>query len=76
MSNTTIKVFSGTEITVNLLKQELEAIGIGSFVQNDYQSGITAGFSAGGPSAVDLFIQEKDFPEAKPIIEDFMRRLV
>lgn len=66
-----IRVYSGTEITVNLLYDELEKIGISGIIQNDYNSGIIAGFSAGTSSSVDLFIQEIDIKNAEPIISGF-----
>ncbi len=72
--NKLIRVFSGTEIPVNLLKDELEKNGVSVHIQNDFQSGIMAGFSGGGPSAVDLFILESDLNEATPIIEGFKMR--
>lgn len=71
--NDLIKVFSGTEVAVNLLKDELETFGIMAMVQNDFQSGITAGFFGGGPSAVDLFIQVTDQKEAEPVITEFLK---
>jgi hypothetical protein len=71
--NDLIRVFSGTEITVNLLKDELESVGISAMIQNDFQSGITAGFFGGGTSAVDLFIQEIDEKKALPIIDEFLK---
>ena len=40
--NDLIRVFSGTEMSVNLLKDELETNGISAMIQNDFQSGITA----------------------------------
>ena len=72
-NNDLIKVFSGTEVAVNLLKDELETFGVMAMVQNDFQSGITAGFFGGGPSAVDLFIQVTDQKEAEPIITEFLK---
>jgi hypothetical protein len=42
-------------------------------IQNDFQSGITAGFFGGGTSAVDLFIQETDQKEAEPLINEFLK---
>ncbi len=72
--NKLIRVFSGTEIPVNLLKDELEKNGVSTHIQNDFQSGIMAGFSGGGPSAVDLFILESDIKRAEPIIEGFKMR--
>ena len=71
--NDLIKVFSGTEVAVYLLKDELETFGIMSMVQNNFQSGITAGFFGGGPSAVDLFIRESDFKNAEQIINEFVK---
>ena len=70
--NKIIRVYSGTELAVNLLKDELAQIGISGLIQNDINSGIAAGFSGGSPSSVDLFIQEFDLKEAEPIINDFI----
>lgn len=67
-----IRVYSGTALTVNLLKDELEQAGVTGLIQNDFNSGIVAGFSAGGPSSIDLFIQESDLQKAEPIINDFI----
>jgi len=66
-----IRIYSGTELTVNLLKDKLEKIGISSLIQNDFNSGVSAGFSGGVPSSVDLFIQEPDLGKAEPIIREF-----
>jgi hypothetical protein len=56
---------------VNLLKDELEEFGISSMVQNDFNSGISAGFSGGVPSSIDLFIQELDLGKAESILSEF-----
>jgi hypothetical protein len=69
--NNLIRIYSGTELTVNLLKDELEGFGIPSMIQNDFNSGVSAGFSGGVPSAIDLFIQERDLGKAEPIVSEF-----
>lgn len=69
--NNLIRVYSGTELTVNLLKDELEEFGISSMIQNDFNSGISAGFSGGVPSSIDLFIQELDLGKAESILSEF-----
>lgn len=69
-----IRVYTGTEVTINLLKEELAEIGISSTLQNDFKSGISAGFSGGVPSAIDLFIREIDIKKAEPIIRVFIQR--
>ncbi len=66
-----IRVYSGTELTVNLLKDELEKFGISSMIQNDFNSGVSAGFSGGVPSSIDLFIQESDWSKAELIVQEF-----
>ncbi len=66
-----IRVFTGTEITVNLLKAELEDAGISGMIQNDFNSGVSAGFSGGIPTAIDLYIQESDLESAEPIVHEF-----
>ena len=71
--NNLIRVYTGTEVIVNLLKDELEKMGIPGIIQNDFNSGITAGFSAGTSSAVDLFIQEIELKKAQPIICGFIQ---
>jgi len=68
-----IRVYTGTDVLVNLLKDELENTGISCIIQNDFNSGITAGFSGGVPSAIDLFIQEFDMIKAEPIINEFLK---
>jgi hypothetical protein len=68
-----IRVFTGSELIVNLLKEELEKSGIGCFIQNDFKSGIGAGFSGGIPSAVDLFIKEIDVMRAQLILREYNR---
>ena len=66
-----IKVYSGTEVTVLLLKDQLEEIGISALIKNDYKVGIDVGFVGGVQSSVDLFIQVSDFDKAEPVIREF-----
>jgi hypothetical protein len=67
-----IKVYTGTEVTVILLKELLEEIGVTSTIQNNYKSGVEVGFVGGVQSAIDLFIQQSDFETAEPVIRDFI----
>jgi len=68
-----VRVFTGSEVSVILLKGELEKIGISVLIQNDYQAGNAVGFMGGTPSAIDLFIQESDLKEAEPIVNEFIQ---
>ena len=72
--NKLIKVYTGTEVTVILLKGLLEEIEVTSSIQNNYKSGIEVGFVGGVMSAIDLFIQQSDFEKAEPLIRDFIAK--
>jgi len=72
VKNKLVKVYTGTEVTVLLLKELLEEIGVTSTVQNNYKSGIEIGFVGSVMSAIDLFIEQSDFEKAEPIIRDFI----
>jgi len=68
-----IRIYTGSEVLVIILKEQLEEIGISTLIKNDYQSGISVGFVASVPSAIDLYIQESDLTEAEPIINEFIQ---
>ncbi len=68
-----IRVFAGSEITVNLLKYELEKEGIATNVINEYEQSNFRGFSTGTPYSVDLYILDTDLEKATPIVEEFMK---
>lgn len=64
-----IKVFTGSEFSVFLLKAKLEEIGISAIVRNDFNGA----FLGTIPPAVDLFINESDLEEAEPLIKEFLQ---
>lgn len=66
-----VRVFSGSEVSVILLKAKLEEVNISSVIQNDFQSGISAGFAGSTPTGVDLYIREGDLTLADPILQKF-----
>jgi len=71
--NEMVRVFAGSEITVNLLKYELEKEGIPTNVINEYEQSNFRGFSTGTPYSVDLYILDTDLEKATPIVEEFMK---
>lgn len=68
-----IQVYSGTEITVLLLKDLLESNEIHCMIRNPFQTSIQSGFAQGTPSTVELFIEEGMLSKAQPILEAFKR---
>ncbi len=68
-----VQLYSGSEVRVILLKGLLEAAGIDSIVQNEFQSGITAGFAGGTVNTVRLKVHQDDLEKAKPIHDDFIQ---
>jgi hypothetical protein len=70
-----IRIYTGTEISVIHLKEELEECGIDVLLQNDFQSGMSADFVGGIPSSIDIYIKKTDLGKAEPIIEDFKKNI-
>ncbi|GAO29962.1 putative signal transducing protein [Geofilum rubicundum] len=68
-----VRVYTGREVQVGILKGVLEEAGITSMVRDEFQASISAGFVNGVPSALDLYIQEGDLAAAEPIINDFLK---
>jgi hypothetical protein len=65
-----IKIYSGTESLVHILKDKLEQKGIQGTIKND--SGDS--FLSGTPIALDLFIRQVDIREAEPVIKEFVKK--
>ena len=68
-----VRVFTCTELTCNLLRAELEKVGIPVFIRNDHRSAVTAGYGIGSPSAIDIYVTESKVEAAIPVIEDFIQ---
>ena len=68
-----LKIYTGSEISAILLKGILENNGIGVIMKNEFQQGLNAGFGAGIPSTVDLFIQDNDIEKATILIKKFSK---
>lgn len=64
-----IRVFSGSKIDVELLRNQLEDIGIESMIKDDFLEAAHAGFGAGIPGLVDLYVFDKDVDKAMTFIE-------
>ncbi|HEX2396128.1 MAG TPA: DUF2007 domain-containing protein [Bacteroidales bacterium] len=67
-----VKVYTGSEVTVALLKSELEKAGIVGMTRNEFASGVASGFYGDSPSSIDLYVQQSDLKKAGPIIKGFV----
>ena len=67
-----INFYSGSEISIIVLRKQLEEIGIFGIVQNDFNSGNLAGFVGGTSSTVRLKIKELDIEKAQSVLEAFL----
>jgi hypothetical protein len=63
-----VRIYSGTEASVLILKALLEEAGVSSLIKNDSSSA----FLGAVPGIVDLYIEKKDLKRARPLIEDFI----
>ena len=64
-----MKLFSGSEILAQALKEKIEAIGVNTVIRNNNQSNVLPTVSNTKP--VELFIQETDFSKVNAIVEEF-----
>ncbi len=62
------ELYTGDEITISRLKQELEMAGIACLVKDGYNQGNAAGFVGGTPTAIELLVNETDLPKAQEIL--------
>lgn len=69
-----MKVFSGSEILAEALKQKIEAIGVEVVKKDNLQSARMAGFGS-SDLAVELFVDERYYGKISPILEEFRMSL-
>lgn len=72
--NTYIKVYSGNQVSVILLKGLLEEAGIAVLEKNEQNSGVIAGFVGGTQSTISVSVQEFDKEKAEKIVSEFTER--
>lgn len=53
--NDLVKIYTGRDVLVHILQDELESAGIGAMIRDDFYAGALAGFG-GTPDVVDLFV--------------------
>lgn len=63
------RVYTGSDVNVQYLKNLLEEAGIRTRVRNDFDSGLRAGFGGGLPGQVQLFTISSHYDEALKIVE-------
>jgi len=67
-----IRAYSGSEVNCLHLKAELEKAGIISFIKDEFQSSINAGWASGSPLVLDLYIRQNDLLKAEEVLRSFM----
>lgn len=69
MEDKIVKVYTGGDVIINHIRQELEANNIYCLIKDGFKQGIQAGFVGGVPSAVELYVSEKDLQRAVEIVK-------
>lgn len=62
-------VYTGSNVNVQYLENLFEKASISSITKDDFQSGLRAGFAGGTIDQVQLFVEKKNFDEAKKIAD-------
>lgn len=66
-----VKIFSGSQVQVILLKGLLEENGISVIEKNEQLSGTLAGFVGGTQTTIALSVMESDKAKAEQIVKEF-----
>lgn len=69
-----MKVFSGSEILAEALRQKIEAVGVEVVKKDNLQSARMAGFGS-SDLAVELFVDERYYGKISPVLEEFRMNL-
>ncbi len=69
MDGKIVKIYTGNEVTVNRLKQELEVQGINCLIKDGFEQGIKAGFVGGVQSAIEVYVDETDLGKALETVQ-------
>ena len=63
------RVYTGSQIEVNHVKNLLEEKNIHAVIRNDFESGLRGGFGGGIPNHVQLFVKKEDMVTAKRVVD-------
>lgn len=63
-----VKLYTGGDVIISRIKLELQAQGINSMIKDRFKQGLAAGYGDGVPSAIDIFVTDKDFEKANEIV--------
>lgn len=70
----TVLIYTGDLVTVEHIKAELEFSGIPVLIKNSFQQGLEAGFVAGVPSSIEIFVATEDVEKALEIVNTIIEK--
>jgi len=69
-----IRLYTGSEIDVSVLKEILDDNQIPSLIKNEMDSGKAAGFGGGyAGSEAHIFVSESNLEKAKVLLDEFLK---
>ncbi|MCH2490841.1 MAG: DUF2007 domain-containing protein [Flavobacteriales bacterium] len=74
-SQETIRIYTGSSMLAKGLVSRLNDIGISPIERNDNESSVQAGFTAGVPAQVMLFIRKDQLPKAQETIDTYLKEI-
>lgn len=64
------RIFTGPSLVAKRIIAELNELGIQPVPRNDHQSATMAGFGAGMPDQVLLFVREDEYEQALQLVKE------
>lgn len=71
----TVRIYTGPAMIVKGLVARLNEIGISPVERNDNESSIQAGFTAGVPGQIMLYVRQDEMVKAKPVIDEYLEQI-
>lgn len=64
-----VRVYTGSQVDVAYIAEQLKESGIPCLVKDDFQTGIHAGFATSTPDAIDIYVEAENSRNAALLIQ-------
>jgi hypothetical protein len=70
-----IKIFTGSFIVVQLINDNLNAVGVSAVIKDETESGRLAGFGSSIPGLQEMYVHKDEIDKAVEIVESVTSEL-
>jgi hypothetical protein len=71
----TVRIYTGPAMIAKGLVARLNEIGVSPVERNDNESSIQAGFTAGVPGQIMLYVRQDELERSRTVIEEYLKQI-